>query len=115
MIKALEADGFKVERLLPKGPVMEPVDDEMTWYWFALPNGVVKRDIYSCGNWTDQLLNSGRRIFHTEAEAIERNEQGAKGEWRMIHVPTFLQDLWDIPGVEVPVAQKIEKLFHPQP
>ncbi len=89
MIKALEADGFKVERPQPKGPVMEPEDEAR--YWFAFPFGKVLNLQYQDGNEGDDLYCESCRIFHTEAEAEERNEQGAKGEWRMIHVPTEWQ------------------------
>ncbi len=114
MIKALEAQGAQVvwpEK--PKGPVMEPVDNKM--YWFAVPGDTPFYGRYQNGSRLDSFYCESFRIFHTKEGAIERNEQEARGEWKMVHVPTFLQDLWDTPGVEVPVAHKIEKLFHPQP
>ncbi len=88
MIKALEADGFKVERPQPKGPVMEP--EEGKKYWVAYTTGVFQ-ETYLNSAISDRLHKEAGRIFHTEAEAEERNEQGAKGEWRMIHVPTEWQ------------------------
>ncbi len=88
MIAALEADGFKVERPEPtKGRVMEPKDEGK--YWFAFPFGNVLNLTYDEGSEGDILYCEAGRIFYTEKEARERNEQGAKGEWRMIYVPTL--------------------------